>query len=154
MIGSKLAVTKTNIFSNTADKGRQISECNSYVMTFISCAIYDNDIANAHYATPTSIECGNITCLNDMVYNIVKNYGVFGNESNAPSFTDKSGLTSTELSYIHRTAIFAYAALAVSAFLVMFLLLYIIILRVVKCHKVGRRRKGQYFLLSSQEQSD
>ena len=163
LIGSKLTVTETNIFSNTADKGRQVSACNSYVMTFISgrkdpnfpfCAIYDNDIANAHSATPTSIECGNIICLNDMVYKIIKDYGVFGNESNASSITDKSGLTSTELSYIHQTAIFAYAALAVSAFLVMFLLLYIIILKVVKCYKVGRRRKGQYFLLSSQEQSD
>lgn len=157
VIGSKLAVTKTNIYSNTAEKGRQISACNSFVTTFISgrkdpnfpvCAIYDNDIANAHYAAPTSIGCGNITCLNDIVCKIVKKYRVFGNEST--TVTSKNGLSIPE--FIHQTAIIAYAALAVSGVLLIFLLLYVIISKViVKCYKLGRKRKGQYFLLSTHD---
>lgn len=161
VIGSKLVVTKTNIYSNTADKGRQISACNSFVTTFISgrkdpnfpvCAIYDNDKANAHYAAPTSIWCGNITCLNDTVCKIVKRYRLFGNESTTSSMA-KNGLSIPELSYmIHQIAIIGYAALAVSGVLLILLLLYVIISKIiVKCYKLGRKRKGQYFLLSTHD---
>ena len=66
----------------------------------------------------------------------------------------KNGLSIQELSYIivHQSAIFTYAALTVSGVLLIFVLLYVIISKIiVKCYKLGCKRKGQYFLLSTRD---
>ena len=163
VIGTTLKVTISNLYSNLASWGKQISACNSFVVKYIParkdpsfpiCAIYDNDSANGHYAAPTSIECWNISCLNDTVCRIVTKYNIYFNTTNLESGFG-NGLSGAEVVHLlHQTTIISYSAVAISIFSVILLLLYVIVKKVIRCYKLGRKKKGQYFLLSTQGETD
>ena len=164
VIGSTLNIAQTNIYGNSANTGKQISACNSFVLAFIPgrkdpnfpyCSLYDTDIVSTHYSPPVTFIYGNVTWLNHTVDGIVKTYAVIGNKTSRNT-TNSSGmnkLTSGD-HLLHQTSIIAYTALAVAATLTILLLVYICASKVLVRCKIKPKKSGRYYRLSAQAEED
>ena len=167
IIATMLNVSQTSIYGNLADKGKQISACNSFVPTFISgrndpnfpsCALYDPDSAGRSYRPSITFHYWDINWLNSTVDEIVLKYVVFGNKTftNKTSWSGFSNQTDSNGVYhlLRQTSIIAYAALAVSVSTAVSLLFCIIVLKLLVYCRRRRQKKGQFYLLTPQAEDD
>lgn len=152
IFGSRLDIKQTNVYSNLAHMGKAISACNSFVGTFLpgkrdpdfpTCTVYDDDLTPSNAPTFQDGSYSNVMWLNNTVNSILTAYLITGKK------TDDLQSNTTSSSMINAPSIISYASLAISASLLIILLLYMTFSKSTCCKCKIRRKKHGYHLLST-----
>ena len=160
LFGSTLDIKQSNIFNNLAHLGKAVSACNSFVGTFLPgkgdpdfpmCTIYDDNLSPSSAPPFQDESYSNITWLNNTVSSILAMNLITGNKPDNPPSNPTISSNTPESQKLRQTSVISYASIAISASLLIVLLLYITFSKFSCCKCKIRHKKGGYHLLSSFE---
>ena len=161
LFGSTLNIKQSNIFNNLAHFGKSLSACNSFITAFIpgqgdpsfpTCTIYDDNLAPSSAPAFRDGSYSNVIWLNNTVNNILTTYLI--TSDNQPPNTTVAN-THVDNQKLRQLSIISYASLAISASLLIILLLYATLSKATRCKcKIRRKKRGYHLLSSFQDQPD
>ena len=157
IFGSTLDITQSNVYDNVAHMGKAISACNSFVNTYISgkrdpdfptCTVYDDDIAPSNAPPFQDGIYSNVIWLNNTVKEILAAYLITDSKPHNPTTTSIKNAP-------NRASILSYTSLAISASLLIVLLVYLTFSKSThrKC-KIRSKKHGYHLLSTFQDQPE
>ena len=164
LFGSTLDIKESNIYNNLAHLGKALSACNSFVGTFLpgkrdpdfpTCTVHDGNLAPSNAPAFQDGSYSNVTWLNNTVSSILTAYLITSNKPDNPPSNTTISSNAPDNQQLHQTGIISYASLAISACLLIILLLYIMFSKSScrKC-KIRRKKRGYHLLSSFQDQPE
>lgn len=158
IFGSTLDIRQTNIYDNLAHLGRALSACNSFIGTYLpgngdpnfpTCTLYDDDLAPSDAPPFQDGSYSNVIWLNNTVNDILASYMIKNSVNPWPSSnTTTANAPDSQWQKLYQANIISYASLAISASLLIFLLVCIMFSKANRCKCRIRRKKRGYRLLS------